>query len=30
MVNEMEELSRLLNRCADVMEETDEQLAGKL
>lgn len=30
MVNELEELSRLLNRCADVMEETDEQLAGKL
>ena len=30
MVNELEELSRLLNSCADVMEETDEQLAGKL
>lgn len=30
IVNELEELSRLLNRCADAMEEADEQLAGKL
>lgn len=30
MVTELERLSQLLDRCADAMEEADEQLAGKL
>lgn len=30
MVNEFEELARMLERCADAMEEADEQLADKL
>lgn len=30
MVTELEKLSRLLDRCADAIEEADEQLAGKL
>lgn len=30
MVTEVEKLSHLLDRCADAMEEADEQLADKL